>query len=96
MKYNNLPVKWKAKLTEYIRQEFGEDREELLAGDFRYHLSLNLADGSFAFFHHAFYILDREASEVTIFTEHCGYHIFPLYGTSLNLFESKWSDIGMD
>jgi hypothetical protein len=94
MNYQNLPSKWKEKLAEYIRKEFNEERLELLCTDFQYNLLLNFEDGSFAVFQYAFYILDRETNEFAVFTEHCGYHIFPLLGTSLELLESKWTDVG--
>jgi len=53
-------------------------------------------DRLLSFFHYAFYLLDEELNEVAVFTEHCGYHIFPLFGTHLTLLESKWSDVGTD
>lgn len=94
MKRNDLPERWTKKLRSYIQVELGEDRQELTSADFRFSLKINLEDDSFAFFQYAFYILDRENNEVAIFTEHCGYHIFPFYGTKLEMLESKWTDVG--
>ena len=94
MKRSELPERWVTKLTSHIREQLGQDRRELSATDFRYHLKINFEDGSFAFFQYAFYILDQDNNEVAIFTEHCGCHIFPLYGTKLELLESKWTDVG--
>ena len=39
-----------------------------------------------------FYLVDRTLNEVAVFTEHCGYHIFPVSGTEIEVFESKGSD----
>ena len=94
MKRNDLPERWANKLKSYISEKFGEDRQELTATDFHFNLKINFEDGSFAFFQYAFYILDQDNNEVAVFTEHCGYHIFPLYGTKLELLESKWTDVG--
>jgi hypothetical protein len=94
MKRNDLPERWADKLKSYICEKLGEDRQELTATDFRFNLKINFEDGSFAFFQYAFYILDQDNNEVAVFTEHCGYHIFPLYGAKLELLESKWTDVG--
>ena len=96
MKINDLPERWADKLTSYIRQQLGEDRQALKATDFRHTLKISFEDGSFALFRYAFYILGRQNNEVGISTEHCGYHIFPLVGTELELLESKWTDVGME
>ena len=94
MKRNDLPERWSDKLKSYICEKLGEGRQELTATDFRFSLKIDFEDCSFAFFQYAFYILDQDNNEVAIFTEHCGYHIFPLYGTKLELLESKWTDVG--
>lgn len=91
MKFDDLPKRWKTKLEDHIRQEFGENRDKLATGDFQQNLKITFADGSYSFFYFAFYILDQQANEVAVFTEHCGYHIFPLYDTKLEIFVSKWS-----
>jgi hypothetical protein len=38
---------------------------------------LRFEDGSFAYFEHAFFIEDPARRRVAVFTEHCGYHLFP-------------------
>ncbi len=97
MKHNDLPERWAEKLKAHLRDELGADRDYLSATDFSgQSLKINFQDGSSAFFRYAFYLLDREFNEVAVFTEHCGYHIFPLYGTHLELLESKWTDVGTD
>jgi hypothetical protein len=94
MNHKDLPERWAGKLKAYLREELGVNRETLSAEDFHYSLKINFEDGSYAFFGYAFYLLDRDLNEVAVFTEHCGYHIFPLLGTNLELFESKWTDVG--
>lgn len=77
MKQADLPPRWLDKLKTYIREELKQDRERLGASDFRGSVIINFPDGSFALFKYAFHLLDREHNEVAVFTEHCGYHIFP-------------------
>jgi hypothetical protein len=87
-----LPERWDSRLKTYLREELKVGRGSLLATDFRYSVEVNLEDGSFAFFRHAFYLIDQESAEVAVFTEHCGYHVFPLVGTRLELLERKRVD----
>lgn len=94
MKHNELPQRWATKLKVYLREEIGADKDTLSATDFPYNLKIDFEDGSSAFFRYAFYLLDNEAHEVAVFTEHCGYHIFPLGGTQIEIFESKWTEVG--
>ena len=47
-------------------------------------------------FRHAFYLLDRDLNEIAVFTEHCGYHFFPLYDTEIELLDSVNADVGTD
>jgi hypothetical protein len=98
MKHYDLPEPWAKKLKAHLRDEFGADRDHLSATDFsiNQNLKINFEDGSSAFFRYAFYLLDRELDEVAVFTEHCGYHIFPLLGTQFELLESKWTDDGTE
>jgi hypothetical protein len=39
---------------------------------------LRFVDGSWAFFEYAFFAIDQQRSELAVFTEHCGYHVFQL------------------
>ena len=89
-----LPDRWVERLHAHLREKHGGERSGLSAADFsaRQSLKIIFQDGSFAFFRYAFYLLDRELNEVAVFTEHCGYHVFPLYGTRLELLETKWTD----
>ena len=49
------------------------------AGEFPFEgVRLRFDDGSEASFKYAFFVEDRERKELAVFTEHCGYHVFPL------------------
>jgi hypothetical protein len=58
----------------------GEDRDQLSALDFstRQSVHLRFDDGSFALFRYAFAVLDEACEQCMVFTEHCGYHVFPV------------------
>lgn len=94
MGHHDLPERWVERLKTHLRDKHGGERSGLSAADFsaRQTLKIIFQDGSFAFFRYAFYLLDREMKEVAVFTEHCGYHIYPLHGTRLELLESKSTD----
>ena len=49
-----------------------------------------MVDGSQAFFRFAFFIQAPEWQELAVFTEHCGYHIFPIDDTTTQTYEEKW------
>jgi hypothetical protein len=62
----------------------GRSREELLssglaAGDFPgdHDLHITLMDGSVVRFRYAFAIESEMKRAIAVFTEHCGYHVFP-------------------
>jgi hypothetical protein len=40
-------------------------------------LRVELMDGSFVEFQHAFHILSAEKKTIAVFTEHCGHHLYP-------------------
>lgn len=44
-------------------------------------VKLLFPDGSKVHSQHAFYVTSELRSAIAVFTEHCGYHIFPLIGT---------------
>ncbi|WP_139232885.1 hypothetical protein [Duganella sp. CF458] len=83
MKHADLPDRWKTRLTLWIRQFSDDERTELAADDFpvSHYVSLKFEDDSEAKFEHALVIEEPKLDEVGVFTEHCGYHIFPLGGT---------------
>ena len=74
-----VPETWKPRLRQYLRERQGEDRDRLSAVDFPLGqcVVIRFPDGSHVLFRYAFAIEDAAAGEVAVFTEHCGYHIFP-------------------
>jgi len=87
MKQAELPERWQKRLQAYL-SEIGVSTGQLSANEFRDHLKLNFDDGSFAFFYYALELHDEALNEVAVFTEHCGYHIFPLKGTDIERMNS--------
>jgi len=79
-RWHVVPDEWKPRLRAYLRATCGEDRDQLSAHDFRGDQSVHLqfADGSFALFRYAFAVLDEAGERCMVFTEHCGYHVFPV------------------
>lgn len=41
---------------------------------------VDFEDGSSVRFNYAFYAINAEHEELAVFTEHCGYYVFPLRG----------------
>ena len=74
-----IPEGFERLVHEHILRARGEEREELRAYDFPSGTSLCLRfpDGSSARFEHAFAIADPSRRLLAVFTEHCGYHVFP-------------------
>jgi hypothetical protein len=97
MDHEDLPERWLARLKDYLTEKSIKDRAHLLVDDFPTNQSVRVLfeDGSTSFFHYAFYILDQELREVAVFTEHCGYHIFPLGQTELQVLQTTWTDVGV-
>lgn len=88
MKQIDLPERWQKRLSQWIRENSQDSDEMLSAYDFtNSKLLIKFEDGSNANFEYAFAIEDSELREVGVFTEHCGYHIFPLSGTEIFLIE---------
>jgi hypothetical protein len=82
MKQKDLPQRWQDRLHNYLL-EIGSKYKELSAEAFQHNLKIEFADRSKAFFYSSFYWIDEESREIAVFTEHCGYHIFPLIGSKL-------------
>jgi hypothetical protein len=82
MKNEDLPARWISRLEAHLAQT-GQDRQRLSAYDFQHDLKLVFEDGSFIFFKYAFCLEDETLKELAVFTEHCGYHVFPLEGTEV-------------
>jgi hypothetical protein len=89
-----VPSHWRKHVREYIRARSGESREHLLAHDFHPGRSVRLGfpDGSYVLFRYAFYIRNEEAGELAVFTEHCGYHVFPAAEVDVEVLESVWDE----
>jgi hypothetical protein len=91
MQRKDLPERWKDRVRKHLA-DTGSKYDWLGAGDLNvsYQVMLRFDDGSFAFFRYAFYLIDKDNNEVAVFTEHCGYHIFNLSGTEIELSECKY------
>lgn len=89
MNHIDLPKRWKLKIKEYLKSNGQDDRNELSAYDFFSNqiVQIKFEDESFAEFRYALVINAPEFKEVGIFTEHCGYHIFNLGGTSIEIID---------
>ncbi len=85
-----VPEVWRS----HIRKHLREDRDRLSAGDFRSDQSviIRFPDGSHVLFRYAFALKDELAGEVAVFTEHCGYHVFPLGEAEVEVLRSIWPD----
>lgn len=92
MKLDQLPQKWRDRLAELVRSKHGKDHDSPQFEDRS--LRLTFEDRSAAFFKFAFYLTDPQTNELAVFTEHCGYHLFPFWGTEIETFCSEWIEIG--
>jgi hypothetical protein len=89
-----VPEAWKPRLRSYLRERSGEDRDRLSAGDFPPGQSvlIRFPDGSHVLFRFAFAITDESVGEVAVFTEHCGYHVFPAGEAEVEILRSVWPE----
>jgi len=87
MDFEDLPERWKIKLKEYLRKNRVSDRDGLGAHDFSSNLvaKIKFDDNSYAEFYYPIVIEAPEFNEVAVFTEHCGYHIFNMIGTHIDV-----------
>ena len=87
------PEPWKPRLRQYLRERCGEDRDRLSAYDFpqNQNIFIRFPDRSQVFFRYAFAITDEAGDEVAVFTEHCGYHVFPADEAEVETLRSIWS-----
>lgn len=80
MRYDDLPERWKVKLQQHVATTGGGEFRGLSASDFLSStVAITFEDDSRVEFKYAFVVEAPEFREVAVFTEHCGYHIFPLY-----------------
>ena len=94
MNPNDLPERWVRRLEEYTDEKYGpayKHRGKLSASDFPTSALVHVGfpDGSYALFRYAFFLVE-DWKEAGIFTEHSGYHIFPLIDLQIESFEAKW------
>ena len=85
-----VPEEWKHRLKAYLQDKCGESRDRLSATDFPadQSVAIHFSDGSFALFKYAFAIWDETGRECAVFTEHCGYHIFSVDRTEVEILRS--------
>ena len=85
-----VPDEWKSRLRDHLLATCGEDRYSLSAYDFRSDQSvcLQFDDGSFALFRNAFAVFDEPGERCMVFTEHCGYHLFPVGASCVQVLRS--------
>ncbi len=80
-----LSPHWRMLLAEHIKNLTGGKFTSPGARHFTEMIILRFPDGSRADFTFAFHLIDGERGEVAVFTEHCGYHIFPLADTRIDV-----------
>ena len=83
-----LPAHWQEKVGEYLARP-GAEYNQISAADFVHDLRITFEDGSNVFFNYAFYLTDTEAQEIAVFTEHCGYHIYPFCISSMETLDGN-------
>jgi hypothetical protein len=86
MTHNDLPIRWKERVERWLQARGRVNWLVLSANDFGPKVvHLQLGDGSSASFRFAFVIEAPEINEIGVFTEHCGYHIFPFVDTTIRI-----------
>lgn len=98
-----LPEHWKATIREHVRRTRGEDWDSLSVRDFRANqwVHIRFPDGSYACYRYAFCLINREAGEIGVFTEHCGYFFYSLAaveqgGLKIEVLQSEWLSVEGD
>lgn len=79
---NQLLSEWAEELSQHLGRSAHQIRHEGLgAADFPASSSLHikLMDGSFVQFESAFHVVNPKKYAIAVFTEHCGYHVFPIH-----------------
>ena len=76
--FDTLPDNWQQWIVSWARECSEGKRDRLGIEDFNGCVKIRFLDGSHALFEYAFYAVDEKRQELAVFTEHCGYHIFPL------------------
>jgi hypothetical protein len=80
MRLTDLPERWQIRLRTYLLSK-GSKYQTLGASDFPNDniVRITFEDDSKVEFRYAFVMEAPELREIAVFTEHCGYHIFPFY-----------------
>lgn len=91
MNRDDLPQRWKTRIRDWIQAHSEDAREHLCAYDFpsSHSVQITFEDESRASFNYAIVVEAPDLRELGIFTEHCGYHIFPLGGTHVVRVENQ-------
>ena len=87
MRLEDLPTRWSTNLDKYLKRPESKYSRLSLA-DFTTNLRIQFEDNSKAEFQFAFYLKDIALREVAVFTEHCGYHIFPFCISRIDTIDS--------
>lgn len=77
-----LLAEWTEELSQHLGRSIDEIRKDgLSASDFPTNESLHikLMDGSFVQFEYAFHVVNPKKFAIAVFTEHCGYFVFPFH-----------------
>lgn len=79
MRHNDLPERWQLEL--HLTARGSTKPEKLSASEFPSgtRVKIRFEDDSHVEFRYAFVIEAPEFREVAVFTEHCGYHLFPWF-----------------
>jgi len=89
MREHELPERWRTRVIEHARSLSAGKYQGLGVSAFgNQNIRLTFPDGSEAVFRYAFVLTDENAQEIAVFTEHCGYHVFPLLDTVVEAFET--------
>ena len=87
MREQDLPERWRNRVVEHaLKVSDGKYRDLGISAFGRRHIELVFPDGSRIFFRYAFTLEDQNAAELGVFTEHCGYHVFPLTDTEVTVY----------
>ncbi|MBX3243452.1 MAG: hypothetical protein KF685_03160 [Acidobacteria bacterium] len=86
MKLIEMPPRWQECVKKYLETQ-DHQYDQISLADFKGHTKIVFDDDSFAYFRYSFYLIDAERNELGVFTEHCGYHIFPLYNVTIEIYD---------
>jgi len=75
-------------------QDLLKNQRGINSSEYNHSIRVSYDDGTLLFFCFAFCVLDAKNNEVGIFTEHNGNHLLTYKGATIELLESKWSEVG--